>query len=289
MTRYLLQIVAVTAMIVLCIFAPFLPGAYDPLAVPLSTTVQLLAAAGLLLVPIGIIWLAYELAVRASPKPSPASTHRRYYFALTTLLAATVLVTAVSLLVLGGISTALGLLLLAGWTYLIMRSIPALRRLKSDNIRHFQPLPLFVIAVPLAVLLITLLFMTGITNFSRNRAIANSQEFVSHIEQYHAEYGSYPVSLAAMWKDYYPDVVGIEKYHYAPQRDSYNLFFEQPRLLFDNIGTREWVVYNPGDDHRMYSHTAWFLLLTPAELERSQGWYAVHDAKVAHWKCFWFD
>jgi hypothetical protein len=128
-----------------------------------------------------------------------------------------------------------------------------------------------------------------LTEFSRNRAIANSHDFVRDIEVYHDEYGRYPVSLAAMWKDYYPDIVGIEKFHYSPFGESYNLFFEQPRFLFDNIGTREWVVYNPNDDQRMFSHTAWFLLLTPEELERSQGWYAVHDASTPHWKYFWFD
>lgn len=106
-----------------------------------------------------------------------------------------------------------------------------------------------------------------LTEFSRNHAIANSNEFVSHIERYRAQYGHYPVSLAAMWKDYYPDVVGIERFHYAPYGESYNLFFEQPKLLFDNFGTREWVVYNPSNEHRMFSHTACFLLLTPEELE----------------------
>lgn len=119
--------------------------------------------------------------------------------------------------------------------------------------------------------------------------MANSAEFIRDIEAYHDAYGHYPVSLAAMWKDYDPNVVGIEKYHYSPHGDTYNLFFEQPRFFFDNIGTREWVVYNPQDEHRMYSHTAWLLQLSPEELERSQGWYAVHTGSRPHWKYFWFD
>ena len=127
------------------------------------------------------------------------------------------------------------------------------------------------------------------TNFSRNHAIDSSREFIGHIEAYRAEYGRYPTSLLAMWKDYYPDVVGIEMFHYTPSNSAYNLFFEQPRFLLDNIGTREWVVYNPGDEHQIFSHTAWFLLLTPEELERSQGWYAVHETSQPHWRYFWFD
>ena len=152
-----------------------------------------------------------------------------------------------------------------------------------------HPAPLYLIFMPVALLLIQIALASPATEFSRNRAITNSHEFIRDIEAYRGTYGHYPVSLAAMWKDYYPDIVGIEKYHYSPFGESYNLFFEQPRFLLDNIGTREWVVYNPHDEHRMYSHTAWFLLLTPEELERSQGWYAVHDASAPHWKYFWFD
>lgn len=64
------------------------------------------------------------------------------------------------------------------------------------------------------------------------------------------------------------------------------LFFEQPRLLFDNIGTREFVVYNPQDKHKIIRHTSWIFLLSPTELERSQGWYEVHDTAIPHWKYF---
>lgn len=86
--------------------------------------------------------------------------------------------------------------------------------------------------------------------------MSNSSDFIGDIEAYHVQHGRYPASLLAMWKDYYPDVIGVEKYHYAPGDNAYDLFFEQPRFLLDNIGTRGWVVYNPGDEHRMFSHTA---------------------------------
>jgi hypothetical protein len=198
-------------------------------------------------------------------------------------------VIAVALLVWFGLSTSLGILMLALSFYTVSRWIPKLQRLKSAETESIHPAPLYLISVPVALLLFQVVLAAPLTEFSRKHAIASSNEFVNDIEKYHAQYGRYPVSLAAMWKDYYPDVVGIEKFHYAPYGASYNLFFEQPKLLFDNIGTREWVVYNPKDEQRMFSHTAWFLLLTPEELERSQGWYAVHDAKVAHWKYFWFD
>jgi hypothetical protein len=92
-----------------------------------------------------------------------------------------------------------------------------------------------------------------------------------------------------MYKDYYPNTVGVEKFHYLPFGNSYNLSFEQPRFFLDIIGTKEWVVYNPKDEHRVYSHTSWFLLLSPEESEIRQGWYSSADTKHKHWKSFFFD
>jgi hypothetical protein len=42
---------------------------------------------------------------------------------------------------------------------------------------------------------------------------------------------------------------------------TYNLYFEQPKLLLDQFGTREFVVYNPQDSHLLLSHTSWHMLL----------------------------
>ena len=95
------------------------------------------------------------------------------------------------------------------------------------------------------------------------------------------------MTLQAQNKDYYPDITGVEKYLYAPHKKGYNLSFEQPRFLLDQIGTREWVVYNPLDENSVYSHTAW--LLPTEQSEPSQGWYASGNTGHAHWKYFLFD
>lgn len=207
---------------------------------------------------------------------------------MSSLIIASVLAILVSLLSLN-ISIAMAVLALVLWFFAVSRLLSKLKSLKTAEVEGINPAPMYLIAIPLTMLLFQVMFAAPLTEFSRNHAITNSNEFIRDIEAYHDEYGHYPVSLAAMWKDYYPDIVGIEKFHYSQFGESYNLFFEQPKFLFDNIGTREWVVYNPKDEHRMLSHTAWFLLLTPEELERSQGWYEVHDTSIPHWKYFWFD
>jgi hypothetical protein len=197
--------------------------------------------------------------------------------------------TPVSLLVLFGIGISFGLLALTLWLSAILRLGPRLRALKETEGESFNPAPLYLVIIPLIVLAAQILLVRPVTDFSRNHVIAHSVEMIGEIEQYRTTYGKYPEALLAVWKDYNPDIVGVEKFHYVPHAGSYNLYFEQPRLLFDNIGTREFVVYNPSDGHLMLSHTSWFMLLPPDELEENQGWYEVHDASSPHWKFFWFD
>lgn len=263
------------ALTVLCMVYPFLPGAYDSLAVPLSTMVQAGAGVGLIFVPIGLLWLT-----------NPRRGHVYGIIAMTVgLLVAAVVV----LVAFASVGPSLGVLTLALFVYVASRFTPRLKSLQHTGPKRFRPAPLYLIFIPAAVVAFQVLFAAPITEWSRNHAIVNGGGFIGDIEAYRTKHGRYPESLLAQWKDYYPDVVGVEKFHYSPDGDSYNLFFEQPRFLFDNIGAREWVVYNPRDTHRMYSHTAWLLILSPEQVGNRQGWYAVHDTQRPHWKYFWFD
>ena len=289
MVTVFFRIAGIIILIVLCIIYPFLSGGYDGLAMPLSTMAQAFGVLGMLLVPVGVLWLIYELRRQARRRQNLPVKARRYYFALVSVVIASVVAIAIALIALATIGLSFGLLTLTLWLFVIIRLFPTLRSLKNAESERFGPAPLYLIVIPIAALFFQIVLAAPLTASSRNHAIANSRDFIRDIETYHDKYGHYPVSLAAMWKDYYPDVVGVEKYHYLPYGESYNLFFEQPRFILDNLGTREWVVYNPDDEQRMYSHTAWFLLLSPEELERSQGWYAVHNASTPHWKYFWFD
>jgi hypothetical protein len=280
--RHLVQILGITILIGLCILLPFLPGehdamvSYDPLAVALSTTVQLFGVLGLLLVPVGIFWLVFK--------------NKAYYFVIASLIIFSLITAFIFLFTYFASNRFMAILILALWLYGIYKIKPKLKLLKKTETKKFNPAPLYLIFIPLFTLIMPLVLAAPVTDWSRNRAIANSSELIGHIEDYHRQYGRFPTSLLAQHKDYDPGVIGVEKYHYSPHGDSYNLFFEQPRFLLDNPGTREWVVYNPHDERRIYSHTSWILLVSPEELERGgQGWYAVNNTEFPHWKYFWFD
>src|SRR5262245_4658884 len=59
--KRLTVIVTVVVLTLVATALPFLPGRYDVLAVPLSGIARVCGIASLLLVPIGLVWLLFEL------------------------------------------------------------------------------------------------------------------------------------------------------------------------------------------------------------------------------------
>ncbi|MFH1119677.1 MAG: hypothetical protein V1775_07615 [Bacteroidota bacterium] len=273
--KHALIISGITALLALFILFPFLPGNYDPLAMPVSVLVQIFGTSGLLLSVTGLLWLL---------KPARART-----FGLVSLYLCTLIAAVLSLISYFIAGMTLGILIALSWAVVFAFLKREIKRSPPGNLNRYGFLPVYLIFIPISILIIPLTCAGPITNWTRNKAIINAADFIDAIEKYHIRNGHYPATLQAMYIDYYPDIAGIEKYHYLPEGGSYNLSFEQPRFLFDVAGTREWVVYNPKDKHKAFSHTSWFLILSSGELERSQGWYDSGNTAYTHWKYFLFD
>jgi nitrate reductase NapE component len=276
MTKFAIHLTllpVLTALLALGISYPFLSGDYDRLAIPMSTIIQVFGVVGLTLVPVGIFWLV---------KP-----RYRFGFAITALIVSTFVILVICLFATLSVGKSLGALILLVWTFIVIFLIPKIKSLKEQTQSKANWLPVYLIYLPIFTLLFQLTLAKYLAQLSRDRAIENAERFIRHIEEYHTQQGQYPLTLQAQNKDYYPDVVGVEKYLYAPHRKGYNLSFEQPRFLLDKFGTREWVVYNPLDENSVYSHTAW--LLPTEQAEPSQGWYASGNTGHQHWKYFLFD
>lgn len=256
------RIAAVIAAIILCMVLPFLPGRYDGLAVPLSQMAQLFGKVGLLLVPLGALWLVSDRGRRIA------------------LIGWSAVGCIVSL---GAFveSLALGFGILAIGAFLIVN---AFRRSAASR----STMPLYFIVVPIAVALIQFLFSGPMVEFSRDRAIRNSAPLIRDIERYRVANGHYPRSVVSVTRDYLPSVIGIKEYRYEPSGDSYNVLFEQITFA---LGTIEVVMYNPRDQQAIASHAMDVLQLTPEQLalDQTRGHYAVHTTRHPHWKYFWFD
>jgi hypothetical protein len=286
MVVHLVRMGAMTVLIIACMFLPYFPGGYDGLAVTLSGMSQLFGVAGLLLVPIGALWLIYELRKRAPKNRERSNKDKGYYFAIASLVASSMLAAIVSLVSFINLGLSLWLGVLALWAYCVSRMARRVKRLKNAEIGNFNPAPLYLLVVPTMVALFQFSLVGPATKFSRQYAIRKSAELITDIEEYHQAHGRYPTSLLSLWKDYKPSIMGIEQFHYEPHGDAYNIYFEQ---LSSRFGTREIVMYNKLDEHFMATHDADILSWTPEELHTRRGYYAVHDASSPHWKYFWFD
>lgn len=273
--KHILTLVATMAVISLFIVYPYLPGEYDRLAMPLSIVVQSFGLTGLILTLVGLLWLIMP--------------QRNLVFAKIALYLSTLIVLFLAFLSFLTAGKAIGVIIVATWLFAFFRLKKIPGKPKNTMQNKFSFVPIYLIILPVFVLTIQLILSEPLTRWSRNRAIKNAYEFIAHIENFHVKYGYYPRSVKAMYPDYSPQITGIDQYHYFSSGDTYNLSFEQPLFLFDKFGAREWVVYNPKDDHKVYSHTSWFLLLSPEELERCQGWYSSGKLEQLHWKYFLYD
>lgn len=279
MISHLLRITSATALVVLLTFLPFLPGRYDSLAVPLLVMSQVIGKLGLLLVPVGALWMAFEYRSQPGLK--------RYAFAVTALIVSSVIWGFVSFVLIIE-SVALGLGVLGLGVYAVVRLLPRLKSLKGATPGTRSGIPVYLVTVPIAVVLIQIALADRAAEFSRSRAIRNSAPMIADIEAYRTANGRYPPSLMSMQPDYKPSVIGIKEYRYEPSGESYNLMFEQASF---RIGTREIVMYNPSDKQAIASHALDVFQLTPEQLEldRSRGYNEAHDAQQPHWRYFWFD
>ena len=274
-----LRVTVTTACIILAMLLPFLPGRYDSLAVGVSLIAQLIGTVGLLVVPIGALWMTSEYVT--------ALGWKRYAFAVTALVASSLVWVLISLLAMTE-SLSLGLFALGLGASLLMRIWPRLASPTSEPPARGGAIPLGLTIVPTVVALIQFTLDDRITEFSRSRAIRNSAQLIADIEAHRVANGRYPPSVMSVSPDYLPSVIGIKEYRYEPSGDSYNVMFEQPSFRF---GTREIVMYNPKDQQDIASHDNDVIRLTAEQLalERRRGYYAVHDAAQPHWKYLWFD
>ena len=130
-------------------FYPFMPGTHDRLAATLSMMAQVLGFAGLLMAPIGILWLGYELAIlRARRQGSVRRTAKRRWLAFCAMTASAVVAAGVaaSAAMYTGPSLAVAVLVL--WAYIIRRALASVRHMRIADDDRLNPAPVYLILVP---------------------------------------------------------------------------------------------------------------------------------------------
>lgn len=258
---------------------PFIAGGYDPLATPIATMAWTFGRVSLLFVPLGALWLWVTLRNRAGTRaPGWLMWVTRSVCAVVSLVMIFVAFASSDSLLLTTAIAAMGILL----------NIRLARGLRAANSgTALSPfVPAITAVAPIVIFVAQAALVEPLTTYARNRAIANSAPLIAEIERHRQRRGVYPASLFALYGDYKPSVVGVERYYYEPSGAAYNVIFEEPSPVF---GTRRFVVYNPRDEQRVTVHEQDRLRLEGAELDADNAGYTIiQPLPQPHWKVFLF-
>ena len=245
---------------------------------------QILGFSSLLLLPVGVIWILYDQSKAAGSLPGRRNQSQG--FMVTTLIILFLIVSIVSLSAFSLDHIFLGMMIFAMGSYGIFLIRRKWSQFEKSHTRRFNLLPFYLVFIPFIVMFCRFSFIKQATEFSRNRAIKNSEGLIRDIETYHKLHGFYPFSLNSVNKDYEPEVMGIQQYVYEPFGKSYNLYFEQFTYQLD---VKEIVMYNKLDEHAMASHDMDILEFSGSQLAAQRGDSWKFDLPQPHWKVIWFD
>jgi hypothetical protein len=265
----ILYSVLAAALLVVAMLQPFLPGRYDPLAEPLAALAAVCVFGGLLLAPIGALWLI---------RPGPG-------VARTALVVATAVVAVASIIAAAAGSISAGAIACVAWLACLG---PLWRRAGALDAHAWRrrALPSALIAVPLVAVAARVAMVPIVAAVARDRAIANAAGILDDIERFRQRTGGYPIAIQSLVPDYHPDVVGIERYRYEPSGESFNLYFEMPST---DLATSLIVMYNPRGEQDFSSHAVDLLQLSPEEVRRRRGYFASERLPQPGWTMFLFD
>ena len=258
-------------LVVLCIFLPFLPGPYDKLSYGLSGVAQLTGFLGLLLVPIGTLWLIQEIKNLANTDKPVNNWTNGFYYAICAVSIFIFVGLFVALMLFATVGLSVGVIGLFILVLILYRLIPDIKKLRTKSIRSFNAAPLYLLSVPLIAFALRSLFIGPVSDQARNYAIKQGEKLIYAIESYYDHRGEYPESIDNLFYHYdipKPSVMGIDNFQYERNGDAYNLSFVQWQHF---LATEEIVMYNKNDEHTVKGH------------------FASYNARKPHWKYYWLD
>lgn len=251
---------------------PYLPGNFDTVAATFSFVVRVAAYVSLPMIPVGLAWMV---------SPRHSRLWRRLALVLAGVVAFVIAITAVSVNALSiGVMLGVGAMILLRTAY---------RRARADLDQVGQersPIPFYLVSVPLILVTFQATALPRAAAWSRDRAIQHSASLIGEIESFRQRRGHYPVSLQALNRDVPTGVVGIERFHYEPNGEAYNVFFVRPHIELD---AKEVVLFNPRDEHRFTSHELDILQYDAEQLDLRRGDRRGTRLAHPHWTSILFD
>lgn len=261
-----------TAIFCLVMALPYLPGRFDASAATFSFVVQVASYVSLLMVPLGTAWII---------NPRRSRLWHRLVLGSAGLVVFVITIAAASMNQLS-----VGVMLGFSAVMLIRTLWWRSRDDSADATHKRKAVPFCLVWMPLILVTFQATVLPSAAIWSRGRAIQNSALLVAEIESFRQSRGHYPVSLQSLNPDVPTGIVGIERFHYEPNGESYNLFFVR---LHTELDAKEVVMFNPRDEHRFASHELDVLQYNGEQLDLRRGHRRRTRLTHPHWISIVFD
>lgn len=233
----MINAVLFTTVLLLAMLLPYLPGQFDASAATLSLVIQVVSYVSLLFVPVALAWMV--------------NRRRSNLWYRLTLVPAGLIVFITVLAAVAVNQLAMGVML-GIIAIMFLRDIHRRMRANMEAVdKTRNAIPLCLAFVPVVLVAFIASVLPRAAEWSRDRAIRHSATLIAEIDSFHQRRGHYPVSLQSLNRDVPTGVVGIERFHYEPNGEAYNLFFVRQHIELD---AKEVVMFNPRDEHRFTSH-----------------------------------
>jgi hypothetical protein len=222
--------------------APFLPGPGNNFSHGISQFAHATGYIGLPFVPFGLVWLIIELRNKSGQQLN-RWTSGYYPSWLVLLPVLLLLLLQITKIILSGQPFSLlpFVIIIPIVAYLIYR----IQKLKNKADYKFNPVPLYLVILPVFAFLTSKFAVEKAASFTRDKTIVKIEPLIAAIENYKTENGEYPENLETLIGKYIQElpkinIMGMRGYHYEKQNRTFQLTFE--RLWHWNA--TEVVVYN---------------------------------------------
>jgi hypothetical protein len=209
--------------------APFLPGSGNNFSHGISQFAQVLGYIGWPFVPFGLVWLIIELRNKNGQQLNRWTNG--YYPSLLALIPIFLMLTLQIIRALVDGRT------FDLWPFAIIFSVVAfiiyrIQKLKKKTAYKFNPVPLFIVLIPVIALLTSKFAVEKAAAFTREKTIVETELLIAAIEHYKTENGEYPENLEPLKGKYIqeipkPTIMGMRAYQYEKRNGSFQLSFER--------------------------------------------------------------
>lgn len=282
------SVILINLLVIVVILSPFLPGPPNQLVHGLSILGQSAGFFGLLLIPIGVIWLILENGMLKKTQDINVIVRTRYCIGLVSTIVMALICLILASLCAQNPVAGIAAVIPAG--FIVYKSFTGLRKITSQSIPHFLSMPFYLLTIPVIAFITRIYLIEPVSRMSREYAMERSEILINSIEEYKNSEGRYPESLADLGgsdfdKATNPFVMGIQTFRYNHINNRYSLSFSQ----WLHLGSTEEIVLYDKDNLRSSLSGQYAMYDYKFDLCRIKGAYEKQELGVENWQSYLID